>query len=78
MSKNETTRLALAASADETTQLLRAAKTDSDPNITYDPENRPEVSNLVLLSALSPGIDPTVVAEEMRSRPRSIVAPPSP
>jgi tryptophanyl-tRNA synthetase len=68
MSKSRHNSIALAASADETARLLRAAKTDSDPHITYDPENRPEVSNLVLLTALCEDVDPTAVAEQIGSR----------
>ena len=68
MSKSRNNAIALAASADETARLLRQAKTDSDPNITYDPENRPEVANLVLLTALCEELDPRQVAEQIGSR----------
>ena len=68
MSKSRHNTITLAATADETMRLLRAAKTDSDPHITYDPETRPEVSNLVLLTALCENADPQVVAEEIGSR----------
>ena len=44
MSKSRNNAIALAATADETARLLRQAKTDSDPHITYDPEDRPEVA----------------------------------
>ena len=43
MSKSRNNAIALAATADETARLLRQAKTDSDPHITYDPRDRPEV-----------------------------------
>jgi tryptophanyl-tRNA synthetase len=68
MSKSRNNAIALAATADETARLLRQAKTDSDPNITYDPENRPEVANLVLLTALCEELDPHQLAEEVGSR----------
>lgn len=68
MSKSRHNSIPLAASADETARLFRAAKTDSDPYITYDPENRPEVSNLVLLTALCEGATPAVVAKEIGDR----------
>ena len=68
MSKSRQNSIALAATADETARLLRSAKTDSNPHITYDPENRPEVSNLVLLTALCEGSDPAVVADEIAAR----------
>ncbi len=68
MSKSRNNAIALAASADETARLLRQAKTDSDPNITYDPDNRPEVANLVLLTALCEDLDPHQLAEQIGSR----------
>jgi tryptophanyl-tRNA synthetase len=68
MSKSRNNSIALAAGADETARLIRAAKTDSDPHITYDPENRPEVANLVLLTALCEELDPHVVAAQIASR----------
>jgi tryptophanyl-tRNA synthetase len=68
MSKSRNNAIAIAASADETARLLRQAKTDSDPHITYDPETRPEVSNLVLLTALCEEVDPRQVAEEIGGR----------
>jgi tryptophanyl-tRNA synthetase len=68
MSKSRNNAIAIAASNDETARLLRQAKTDADPNITYDPENRPEVANLVLLTALCEGRDPRDVAEQIGSR----------
>jgi tryptophanyl-tRNA synthetase len=51
MSKSRNNAITLAASSDETARLLRQARTDSDPNITYEPKTRPEVANLVLLTA---------------------------
>ena len=52
-------------SADETARLIKRAKTDSDRRITYDPQNRPEVSNLVLLTSLVSGQSPQAVAERI-------------
>ena len=68
MSKSRNNAIALAASTDETARLLRQAKTDSDPHITYDPENRPEVANLVLLTALCEQVEPRELAEQIGSR----------
>ena len=65
MSKSRNNAITLAASPDETARLLRQAKTDSDPNITYDPRTRPEVSNLVLLTALCENLTPATVAAEI-------------
>ena len=68
MSKSRNNAIALAATADETARLLRQAKTDSDPHITYDPEDRPEVANLVLLTALCEEVDPRQLTEQIGSR----------
>jgi tryptophanyl-tRNA synthetase len=68
MSKSRNNAIALAADADETARLLRGAKTDSNPNISYDPENRPEVANLLLLTALCEEIEPRALAEEIGGR----------
>ena len=57
MSKSRNNAIAIAATADQTARLLRQAKTDADPHITYDPENRPEVANLVLLIAVCEELD---------------------
>ncbi|MBO1330627.1 tryptophan--tRNA ligase [Streptomyces sp. VRA16 Mangrove soil] len=65
MSKSRGNAIALSADADETARLLRGAKTDADRRITYEPATRPEVSSLVLLTALCEGIEPRQVAEEL-------------
>jgi tryptophanyl-tRNA synthetase len=65
MSKSRNNAVALGATADETARLISRAKTDPDRHISYDPVNRPEVSNLVLLAALCLDRDPGSVAEEI-------------
>ena len=65
MSKSKHNTIELAMSADETAKLLRRAVTDSNRHITYDPENRPEVSNLVNIAALCLEKDPYDVAAEL-------------
>ncbi|MFD9824238.1 tryptophan--tRNA ligase [Streptomyces violascens] len=65
MSKSRSNSVALKASSDETARLIRGAKTDAVRAISYDPEHRPEVSNLVLLAALCQGRDPHEVAAEL-------------
>jgi tryptophanyl-tRNA synthetase len=67
MSKSRGNAIALSATADETARLIRAAKTDSDRHITYDPIGRPGVSNLVLLAALCLGRQPEEVAADLRT-----------
>ncbi|MFI9507755.1 tryptophan--tRNA ligase [Nocardia sp. NPDC052566] len=65
MSKSRGNAVALAADADATARLLRGAKTDGERHITYDPAHRPEVSSLVLLTALCEDRDPVAVAAEI-------------
>lgn len=65
MSKSRGNAIALSATPDETARLIRRAKTDEERHITYEPERRPEVANLVLLAALCQGRDPHDVAAEI-------------
>jgi tryptophanyl-tRNA synthetase len=65
MGKSAGNAIALGATADETARLIRKAKTDAQRHITFDPERRPEVSNLVLLAALCRGEAPEAIAEEV-------------
>ena len=68
MSKSRGNAIAIGATEDQTAQLIRAAKTDSNRHITYDPIGRPEVSNLVLLAALCLEREPGELAEEIGGR----------
>lgn len=65
MSKSRGNAIELGMDADTTAKLLKRAVTDADRHITYDPVNRPEVSNLVLLTALTTGRTPEDVAAEI-------------
>jgi tryptophanyl-tRNA synthetase len=65
MSKSRGNAIALAASEDDTARLIRGAKTDAERRITYDPEGRPEVSNLLLLAGLCLETDPEDLAEQV-------------
>lgn len=62
MSKSRGNAVVLRATADETAALIKKAKTDTDRRITYDPEQRPEVSNLLLLASLCTREDPHAIA----------------
>ncbi|HAW71114.1 MAG TPA: tryptophan--tRNA ligase, partial [Firmicutes bacterium] len=53
MSKSRNNTIMLSTDEDETAQLIKKAKTDSERTITYDPDNRPEVANLLLLISLA-------------------------
>ena len=65
MSKSKGNTIELRMSADETAKLIKRAVTDSDRHITYDPVNRPEVSNLVNIAALALERDPFEIAAEL-------------
>jgi tryptophanyl-tRNA synthetase len=55
----------LSATEDETAALIKKAKTDSARVITWDPEGRPEVANLLLLVSLCTGEEPEAVAAKI-------------
>jgi len=65
MSKSRNNAIMLGATEDETANLIKRAKTDADRVITYDPTNRPEVANLLLLCSLCTGRSPAELAEEI-------------
>ena len=65
MSKSRGNAILLRQTADETAQLLKRAKTDTDRHITYDPAARPEVANLLFLISLCTGEDPNAIAERI-------------
>jgi len=65
MSKSRNNAVMLSANEDETAALIKKAKTDADRFITYDPQKRPEVSNLLLLISLTTGQPPEKIAEEI-------------
>ncbi|HEX6524695.1 MAG TPA: tryptophan--tRNA ligase [Streptosporangiaceae bacterium] len=72
MSKSRGNAIALSDTADQTARQIRGAKTDADPEISYDPQRRPEVSNLVLLAALCLDRDPHQVAAGIRGGARAL------
>ena len=65
MSKSKGNVIELRMSADETAKKIKGAKTDSDRHITYDPDGRPEVANLLKLAAMCEDGDPTSIADEI-------------
>jgi tryptophanyl-tRNA synthetase len=68
MSKSRANAIPLAAGADETARLIRGAKTDAERRISYDPERRPEVSNLLLIASLCLHRPPDQIADEIGDR----------
>ena len=65
MSKSRGNAIMLSATEDETAALIKKAKTDGDRNITYDPINRPEVANLLMLISLCTKEEPEAVASRI-------------
>ena len=65
MSKSRNNAIALGATADETARLVKRATTDSERRITYEPERRPAVANLLLLISLCTGERPEAIAERL-------------
>ncbi|MDR1779857.1 MAG: tryptophan--tRNA ligase [Tannerella sp.] len=65
MSKSRNNSIAIKATADETQKMIKTAKTDSERLITYDPDNRPEVANLLRLASLCSGKTPETIASEI-------------
>ncbi|MGY5763687.1 tryptophan--tRNA ligase [Brachybacterium sp. DNPG3] len=65
MSKSRGNTVMLRMDEAETAKKLKKAKTDSERVITYDPENRPEVANLLTIAAQCTGRAPEEIAEEI-------------
>ncbi len=65
MSKSYGNAISLGATAEETAKLIKKSKTDSDRNITFDPENRPGVSALLTTAALCSGRTEKEIADEI-------------
>jgi tryptophanyl-tRNA synthetase len=68
MSKSRGNTIALGDTEDRTAALLRRAKTDSERTITYDPDRRPEIANLLLIAALCTARNPVEIADELGGR----------
>lgn len=51
--------------ADETTAVIRSTQTDSQRQITYDPEGRPGISALLATVAVCTGAEPEDIAAEI-------------
>lgn len=65
MGKSLGNSVSLRATADQTARLVAKATTDSERLISYDPERRPEVSNLVLIAALCRDESPEIIADQV-------------
>jgi len=65
MSKSRNNAIMLSATADETAALIKKAKTDSTRYITFEPQTRPEVANLLMIMSLMNGETPEQIAEHI-------------
>jgi tryptophanyl-tRNA synthetase len=65
MSKSRNNSIAIKSTAEETAKMIKTAKTDSTRYITYDPDNRPEVANLLRIAALCLDTAPEQLAREI-------------
>ena len=65
MSKSYGNAISLSMTAEETAKLIKKSKTDSERNITFDPEGRPGVSALLTTAGICSGRDPTEIADEI-------------
>ena len=65
MSKSKGNVINLRDTADETASRIRAARTDSERRITFDPNERPAVANLLTIAGLFLDESPEAVAERV-------------
>lgn len=65
MSKSYGNGISLSMTAEETAKLIKKSPTDSDRNITFDPDNRPGVSALLTTAHLATGRPQEEIAAEI-------------
>ncbi|UZN05430.1 tryptophan--tRNA ligase [Cellulomonas sp. S1-8] len=65
MSKSAGNGLEIRATEEETVRFVKRAKTDSERHITYEPDRRPEIANLLTIGAHFAGTTPEALAEEV-------------
>lgn len=65
MSKSRGNAIELRASADQTAALIRAARTDAERRVTYEPERRPAVANLIDIASAFTGTPPQQLAADL-------------
>ncbi|MDP3792688.1 MAG: tryptophan--tRNA ligase [bacterium] len=67
MSKSLNNAIYLKDTPEETTEKIKTAKTDSELHPDYNPEKRPEISNLILIYGLIHDISPQAAAKDVAS-----------
>ena len=65
MSKSYGNAISISMTEQETAKLIKKSKTDSERFITFDPENRPGVSALLITAGICSGRDPKEIADEI-------------
>ncbi len=65
MSKSRGNAILISDDEDTTARLIKKAKTDSQRHISYQPDSRPEVSNLLTLCSMCGGESPEAIAERI-------------
>ena len=65
MSKSRGNALLLSATEDETAAFVRRCVTDAERHVTYEPDRRPGVANLLTLTSLCTDGSPETIAEEV-------------
>ena len=65
MAKSKGNVINLRDTADETAARIRLARTDSERHITFEPERRPQVANLLTIAGLFLGRSPSSLAAEV-------------
>ncbi|MEN6409641.1 MAG: tryptophan--tRNA ligase [Anaerolineaceae bacterium] len=73
MGKSLNNAISLKMTADETAQLIQKAKTDTEIQISYDPDRRPEISNLLRIYSLCTGLSPEAIANQIGSQGASVL-----
>lgn len=68
MGKSLNNAIYLKMTNDETAKMIKKAKTDTEKDISYDPINRPEVSNLLRLYSCCTGASPEIIADQIGNR----------
>jgi tryptophanyl-tRNA synthetase len=67
MGKSAGNAIALSACTDDVAKLVRAAKTDAERAITFEPDRRPEVARLLSIASLCSGCPPVDLAAQIGS-----------
>lgn len=63
---NDKSRITLRDTPDAIRMKIKRAITDFTSEVTYDPDNRPGVSNLISIHALTRNVSPQQICEEVR------------